>query len=126
MAGREGEENDGEAIFGLLAEASASGPALDARGCILDALRSIQGPFAFAYFGKPSQTLFFAHDRLGRRSLVFYQDEASDTCILSSVPESCLEGSRDRWRLPPASWATLGIPLATSRNDWQADSRGGD
>lgn len=47
MAGREVEGNDGEVIFGLLAEASVPGAALGARGGILDALRSIEGPFAF-------------------------------------------------------------------------------
>ena len=127
IAGREVEGNDGEAIFGLLAEASALGAALDARGGILDALRSIEGPFAFAYFDKPSQTLFFGRDRLGRRSLVFYQDEASGTFILSSVPESCdpawkeveLDGI---YHLPLG--ATSGTSLAVSRNNWQADSQG--
>ncbi|KAK4141682.1 asparagine synthase [Dichotomopilus funicola] len=127
IAGREVEGNDGEAIFGLLAGASASGAALDARGGILDALRSVEGPFAFAYFDKPSQTLFFGRDRLGRRSLVFCQDEASGTFILSSVPESCdpawkeveLGGIYHR----PLG-ATSGNSLTVSRNDWQADGQG--
>jgi asparagine synthetase B (glutamine-hydrolysing) len=127
IAGREVEGNDGEAIFGLLAEASASGAAPDARGAILDALRSIEGPFAFVYFDKPSQTLFFGRDRLGRRSLVFYQDEASGIFILSSVSESCdpawKEVELDGIYYLPLG-ATSGTSFAFSRNDWQADSQG--
>ncbi|KAH8886904.1 hypothetical protein GQ53DRAFT_656993 [Thozetella sp. PMI_491] len=127
IAGREVEGNDGEAIFGLLAEASASGAALDARDGILDVLRTIEGPFAFAYFDKPSQTLFFGRDRLGRRSLEFYQDEANGTFILSSVPETCDPAWKEVepdgiYHLPLG--ATPGASLAVSRNDWQADSQG--
>ncbi|KAI1319261.1 asparagine synthase-domain-containing protein [Xylariaceae sp. FL0255] len=126
IAGRQVEGNDGESIFGLLAEAGASGAAVDVKDSILDALRSIEGPFAFAYFHHPSQTLFFARDRLGRRSLLSYQDEASGTFMLSSVSESCdlawkeveLDGI---YHLSLS--ATADTSLAVSRSGWQADSQ---
>jgi asparagine synthetase B (glutamine-hydrolysing) len=127
IAGREVDGNDGEAIFSLLGEASASGTALDAKGGILDVLRSIEGPFAFAYFDKPSQTLFFGRDRLGRRSLVFYQDEMSGTFILSSISESCdpawKEVELDGIYHLPLDVASV-TSLAVLRNDWQADMQG--
>jgi len=126
IAGRELDGNDGEAVFSLLVEASSSSATSDARAYILDALRSIEGPFAFAYFDKPSQTLFFARDRLGRRSLVSYQDEASGTFIVSSIAESC----DPAWKEVEFDGiyhlylgATSGARLSPSWNDWQVDNQ---
>ena len=70
--------SDTEAVFELLLDASR-------RGLVLEALRAIEGPFAFAYFDKPSKCLYYGRDRLGRRSLLV---KAGDHLTLSSVAES--------------------------------------
>ncbi len=123
IAGRRIDGNDGEAIFTLLTNASASSP--ESQNAVLDALRSIEGPFAFVYFDKPACTLFFGRDRLGRRSLEIHQDNTSCTLVLSSVPETChpdwMEVEADgiySVRLGDASGA-----LVRSRHDWQASSQ---
>jgi asparagine synthetase B (glutamine-hydrolysing) len=70
--------SDTEAVFELLLDASR-------RGLVLEALRAIEGPFAFTYFDKPSQCLYYGRDRLGRRSLL---GKAGDYLTLSSIAES--------------------------------------
>ncbi|OLN88295.1 Asparagine synthetase domain-containing protein C4F6.11c [Colletotrichum chlorophyti] len=64
--------NDGEAIFALLTVASSRGADEEA---VLNVLRSIEGPFAFAYFDAVSSRLYYGRDRLGRRSLLVNQEE---------------------------------------------------
>ena len=59
--------NDGEAVLTLLTDASAGS---DSKNRVLSALRAIEGPFAFAFFDKPSRSLYYGRDRLGRRSLL--------------------------------------------------------
>lgn len=76
--------NDTEAVLGLLLNASLSRPKLG-HDSVLEALRSIEGPFAFIYFDKPSKYLYYGRDRLGRRSLLV---NAKDPFILSSVADS--------------------------------------
>lgn len=78
--------NDGEAVLGLLKEASRRGSDVDH---ILDALRSIEGPFSFIYFEKPTRRLFYGRDRLGRRSLLV---RTGATFALSSIAELPLQG----------------------------------
>jgi asparagine synthetase B (glutamine-hydrolysing) len=53
-------------------------------------LRSIQGPFAFVFFSKTRDRLYFGRDRLGRRSLLMSQSES--TLKLSSVADEPHEG----------------------------------
>ncbi|KAF6835700.1 asparagine synthase related protein [Colletotrichum plurivorum] len=74
--------NDGEAVFALLTAASGRNSREDA---VLDALRSIQGPFAFVYFDASQSRLYFGRDRLGRRSLLISRE---DGLRLSSIAES--------------------------------------
>ena len=89
--------NDGEAILSLLMKASASSLSSqdnaasgedDENEAVLDVFRSIQGPFAFVYYQKHTDTIFFARDRLGRRSLMVHVDDAG-AVTLSSIAEAC-------------------------------------
>ncbi|KAF9873772.1 asparagine synthase related protein [Colletotrichum karsti] len=73
--------NDGEAIFALLVSASSRDTSEDT---VLDALRTIEGPFAFVYYDAISSRLYFGRDRLGRRSLLLNQE---DGLRLSSIAE---------------------------------------
>lgn len=85
---RQVEGNDGEAIHDLLTKASA----LDAssrQDAVLNVLRAIEGPFAFVYYDKSMQKLFFGRDRLGRRSLMLAQDGISGDLVISSIAEAC-------------------------------------
>lgn len=84
--------NDGEAIAGLLNEAAAQSVA-DRQGAILKVLRSIDGPFAFVFFDKPSEKLYFGRDRLGRRSLLIRQD--GQGLVLSSVADAVDPGWKE-------------------------------
>lgn len=77
--------NDGEAIAGLLNEAVQYSTA-EREGAIMRVLRSIDGPFAFVFFDKPSRHVYFGRDRLGRRSLLYRLD--GEHLILSSIAES--------------------------------------
>lgn len=67
--------NDGEVIFGRLRDATTDDG-------VLEVLRGIEGPFAFAYFDDAQGRLYFGRDRLGRRSLLVKED---DGFVLSSV-----------------------------------------
>ncbi|OIW31646.1 hypothetical protein CONLIGDRAFT_571516 [Coniochaeta ligniaria NRRL 30616] len=90
--GRAIQGNDGEAVFALLSDASSSGTG--SSNTILEALRSIEGPFAFVYFDAPSKTLYFGRDRLGRRSLLICHDDTEGSLVISSVAETC----DDKWK----------------------------
>ena len=134
IGGRLVEGNDGEALFGLLTQASASSLSSspspspqDTRSALLRVLRSIEGPFAFVYFDKPTGTLFFGRDRLGRRSLTTYCDNTMSFMVLSSIAES----NDPAWKeveadgiytidmgSPPVN-DQLTVPLPI-RHDWQA------
>lgn len=92
VGGRLVQGNDGEAVFALLGNASSS--ETGSGDAILDALRSIEGPFSFVYFDAPSQTLYYGRDRLGRRSLLLCRDDAEGSLVISSVAETC----EDKWK----------------------------
>lgn len=74
--------NDGEAIAALLNEAVSRGPQ-GREAAVLQVLRSIDGPFAFVFFDKPSGKVYYGRDRLGRRSLVIR--ESGQCVVLSSI-----------------------------------------
>jgi asparagine synthetase B (glutamine-hydrolysing) len=78
--GRPVDDNDGEAIFARLAAASDE-------MAVLHVLRGIRGPFAFVYLDAPTLRLYFARDRLGRRSLLQTHDGAGGL-TLSSVADA--------------------------------------
>ena len=84
--------NDTEAVLTLLAGASKASkphprpdPADQGPDLVLEALRAIEGPFAFIFFDKPSSRLYYGRDRLGRRSLL---SKAGSPFVLSSIAES--------------------------------------
>jgi asparagine synthetase B (glutamine-hydrolysing) len=55
------------------------------RDSVLDALRSIEGPFAFIFLDKKAKRLCYGRDRLGRRSLLLKRGEEF---LLSSIAEA--------------------------------------
>jgi len=88
LHGQQVEGNDGEAIHDLLTKASASDVS-SRQDAVLNVLRAIEGPFAFVYYDKSMQKLFFGRDRLGRRSLMLAQDGISGDLVISSMAEAC-------------------------------------
>lgn len=83
LGGKPVEGNDGEAILSMLIAASSN--SLGSRDSVLDALRSIEGPFAFIFLDKNAKRLYYGRDRLGRRSLLLKRGEEF---LLSSVAEA--------------------------------------
>lgn len=80
IGGRAVSRNDGaEVLEGLTTKDDAG-----------EFLRSIQGPFAFVFFSKSRNRLYFGRDRLGRRSLLMRH--TADSFKLSSVAEESGEG----------------------------------
>lgn len=77
------EGNDGEAILSMLIAAGSNSPG--SRDSVLDALRSIEGPFAFIFLDKKAKRLYYGRDRLGRRSLLLKRGEEF---LLSSIAEA--------------------------------------
>ncbi|KAF9535815.1 asparagine synthase-domain-containing protein [Crepidotus variabilis] len=75
----EADENDGSKLFDMLCS-------LETPQQILDALSSIEGPYAMAFFHNRSKHLYFAQDPLGRRSLLIHLPRSkSPYFLLSSV-----------------------------------------
>lgn len=112
--------NDGEAVLALLIEASRS--TADASGQILDALRAIEGPFAFIYLDKPAKRLYYGRDRLGRRSLLVKE---GPPFALSSIAETPVEG----WSEVEADGCytlelgkAAGSEMVPVRHDWTPDT----
>ena len=73
------EGNDGEALLGLLIEDSRQGRP----DHVLETLRAVRGPFAFVFYDKPSNQLFFGRDRLGRRSLLMKPGNSFELCSVA-------------------------------------------
>lgn len=86
--------NDGEAIFDLLVKASTSYKNAEATAAVLEVLKSISGPFAFVYFDKSHDQIYFGRDRLGRRSLLYCSDAHPGSIELASISDP----SRGSWR----------------------------
>ncbi|EPY53886.1 asparagine synthase [Schizosaccharomyces cryophilus OY26] len=82
-------ENDGSKLFRILKENDHN---------IEGVLRSIQGPFAFVYYQSSTSTLWFGRDRLGRRSLLYHQDQ--ERFVLASVSHG-----KNFQELPPGFYA---------------------
>jgi asparagine synthetase B (glutamine-hydrolysing) len=125
--GRTVQGNDGEAVFALLSDASGSGTG--SGDAIFEALRSIEGPFAFVYFDAPLKTLYFGRDRLGRRSLLICHDDTEGSLVISSVAETC----EDKWKeveadgvysmaLHEGLFSSPYVP--PSRHDWLPETGG--
>ncbi|KND86327.1 Asparagine synthetase domain-containing protein C4F6.11c [Tolypocladium ophioglossoides CBS 100239] len=118
--------NDGEAILSELSAASrrATGKG-DYDGVldgVLDALRAIEGPFAFIYFDRPAARVYYGRDRLGRRSLLV---KPGDPFSLSSVVESPAAGwvevEADGCYVLELDASSLSAELILTRYDWIRD-----
>ncbi|KAI0768466.1 asparagine synthase-domain-containing protein [Trametes elegans] len=72
-------ENDGSKLSEVLKDSKDD---LD----VVKAFGGIEGPYAFLYYHRPTQKVYFGRDPLGRRSLlIHYPDEARPYFLLSSV-----------------------------------------
>lgn len=87
------EGNDGEAVLNLLSASTHKLAKLYSITAVLQVIRSISGPFAFVYFDKTHEILYFGRDRLGRRSLLINADDANATVQLSSLADT----AQDMW-----------------------------
>ncbi|KAF9270438.1 hypothetical protein L218DRAFT_848553 [Marasmius fiardii PR-910] len=69
------EENDGTCIFEALRAAYSPEQ-------VRDVVASIEGPYAFVFYSKTTQKLYFARDPLGRRSLLAHVPSAPQPWLL--------------------------------------------
>jgi asparagine synthetase B (glutamine-hydrolysing) len=78
--------NDSNVVFAKLSSLlkASDGNASTSASIMQQALNSITGPYAFAYYDPRSDTLFFGRDPLGRRSLMYRIDE-NGSFILSTI-----------------------------------------
>jgi asparagine synthetase B (glutamine-hydrolysing) len=79
------EGNDGEAVLDLLTSRTSSLSAFDSVNRVLETIQSISGPFAFVYFDKVHELLYFGRDCLGRRSLLFNVESINTIVQFSSI-----------------------------------------
>ncbi|KAI0824166.1 asparagine synthase-domain-containing protein [Trametes gibbosa] len=80
------EENDGAKLFEALQNAKNSHD-------ISQVFGSIEGPYAFLYYQRALNVLYFARDPLGRRSLLIHHpDEARPYFLLTSVSDGSHPG----------------------------------
>ena len=86
--------NDSEAILNLLAICAHNVPKLYSITAVLEVIRSISGPFAFIFFDKTHELLYFGRDYLGRRSLLISADDITATVQFSSIVGS----AQDTWK----------------------------
>ena len=92
--------NDGEAIFRLLLSSagrvckpdeSRANDAYPLQDGIINVLRSISGPFAFAFFDNVQKKMYYGRDHLGRRSLLQRANPAG-ALVVSSISEGARVG----------------------------------
>ena len=112
--------NDGEAVLALLSKASKVNSNGDS---VLEALRSIEGPFAFIYLDKPARRLYYGRDRLGRRSLLV---KPGMPFSLSSIAEMPVDGwsevEADGCYSLQLDQDNAGAGLEPVRHDWTSNS----
>ncbi|RCI15479.1 hypothetical protein L249_3539 [Ophiocordyceps polyrhachis-furcata BCC 54312] len=53
---------------------------------VVDALRAVEGPFAFVYLDRPAARLYYGRDRLGRRSLLMKPGDPWSLASIADVP----------------------------------------
>jgi asparagine synthetase B (glutamine-hydrolysing) len=88
------EGNDSEAVLHLLATCTHDVPKLYSITAVLEVIRSISGPFAFVFFDKANELLYFGRDYLGRRSLLINVEDVTATVQFSSVSGL----AEDKWK----------------------------
>ncbi|RFU74125.1 asparagine synthase [Trichoderma arundinaceum] len=120
LGGKPVEGNDGEAVLSLLTAASSKQGNEDS---VLDALRSIDGPFAFIFLDKRAKRLYYGRDRLGRRSLLL---KRGDEFLLSSIAEAPAEGwtevEADGCYTIQLSEASSPREITPIRHDWDQNT----
>ncbi|ETW00624.1 hypothetical protein H310_07195 [Aphanomyces invadans] len=62
---------------------------------VVQAISSIQGPFAFAWLHVSTNTLFYGRDRWGRRSLVMHMPLQADATMLFQLASVALDSLED-------------------------------
>ncbi|RKF74666.1 Asparagine synthetase domain-containing protein C4F6.11c [Golovinomyces cichoracearum] len=87
------EGNDGQIIFEKLIKASSFENNSDATAAVLKLLKSISGPFAFVFFDNFHNQLYYGRDRLGRRSLLYKDENKKAILELCSISDQ----NDDRW-----------------------------
>lgn len=120
IAGEPVKGNDGEAVLNLLEKARRETSEGDA---VLDALRAIEGPFAFIYFDKPGKRVYYGRDRLGRRSLLVNPGTPFSLCSITETPvEGCSEVEADGCYTIQLDQGHAVEDLAPTRHDWACDT----
>lgn len=118
IGGKPVDGNDGEAILAMLMAASSSSSSSNKDG-VLDALRSIEGPFTFIFLDKKAKRLYYGRDRLGRRSLLLKRGQEF---LLSSIAEApadvWAEVEADGCYTIQLSEANSPKDLMPARHDW--------
>jgi asparagine synthetase B (glutamine-hydrolysing) len=89
------QDNDGLAILNLLASSTLNISKSESISRVLEAIQSISGPFAFVFFDKIHELLYFGRDCLGRRSLLFNAEDIDSTIQFSSVARTATIGWRE-------------------------------
>ncbi|KAH7328714.1 asparagine synthase-like protein [Stachybotrys elegans] len=112
--------NDGEAVLSLLVESSASN---SGETGVLDALRMIEGPFAFVFFDKPTKRLYYGRDRLGRRSLLIRGGESLSFSSVADSDASWAEVEADGCYELYLGEESKALNEAVTRHDWINDER---
>jgi asparagine synthetase B (glutamine-hydrolysing) len=79
------EGNDGEAVLALLTSRTSSFSTFESVNGVIRSIQSLSGPFAFVYFDKMHELLYFGRDCLGRRSLMFNIGDIDSTIQFSSI-----------------------------------------
>lgn len=93
LNGRELSGNDSQTVFAHLLAAANGSDMSAAHVKIIDALRQINGPYAFVFYDSRHMKLYFGRDCLGRRSLLKSSNAQGDL-LLSSVSDLSLS---DQW-----------------------------
>lgn len=117
IRGKDLEVNDTDAVFEELVQATQRRVEGDADP-VLEALREVQGPFAFVFLDQPARRVYFGRDRLGRRSLLMnnnggltlssvaetaseaWSEVEADGCYYVSLDQMSSDGRLDVTRLP--------------------------
>jgi hypothetical protein len=122
IQGQRVQGNDGEAVLALLVGASRGKPdgqQSSAELAVLDALREIEGPFAFVFYDKPTKRLFYGRDRLGRRSLLLRPGPPLILCSVAETPSpDWAEVEADGFYSIDLSQDALIENMAAQRHDW--------
>ncbi|KDQ19731.1 hypothetical protein BOTBODRAFT_375199 [Botryobasidium botryosum FD-172 SS1] len=114
------EQNDGALLFSLLQSTDSNR--------VPDVLKRVEGPYAFIYYHRHSNRLFFGRDPLGRRSLLIHKPTPDLPCfILTSVSAPIVtEGHGGRFKfeeVPAENLSSLDVDNVSSLELASFDSK---